>query len=123
MARVTKIAKSARGVTGAKRRGRVLSPVHDCETMHKGADHSAQISRLNRIVGQLQGVGRMIEANRYCPDILVQTRAIVSAVRSLESAILEDHLSHCVKQAFSAKDQHDAETMIKELVELYGARG
>lgn len=94
----------------------------DCASNHQGADHTAEIRRLNRIIGQLQGIGRMIEAKRYCPEILVQTRAAVSAIHSLEGAILEDHLRHCVKQAFGAKNPKESEAVIQELVDLYGSR-
>lgn len=92
-----------------------------CEVQH-GANHVAQTSRINRIVGQIQGIGRMIESRRYCPEILVQTRAAVSAIRALESAILDEHLHHCVKEAFTVSEPQQAEKIIKELIELYGSR-
>ena len=81
--------------------------------------HSSEIKRLNRIIGQLEGVKRMIEDRRYCPDILVQTRAATSAIAALEGAILSTHLKHCVHHAMNSKDSHDAALKIQELVELF----
>ena len=81
-------------------------------------DHSKQIHRINRAIGQLEGVKRMIEERRYCPDILTQTRAISSAVRSLEANILKDHLENCVRNAFKS-GKRDAEDKVEELVEIF----
>lgn len=94
----------------------------DCHGEKHGADNTAQAARLNRIIGQLQGIGRMIEAQRYCPEILVQTRAVVSAVRALEGAILEEHLRHCVRDAFMAKAPTESEAIIQEIAELFTSR-
>lgn len=93
-----------------------------CHDEKHGANHAAQTARLNRMIGQLQGIGRMIDAQRYCPEILIQTRAVISAIRSLEGAILEEHLRHCVKEAFLTKQQTDSEAIIQEIVELYASR-
>jgi DNA-binding FrmR family transcriptional regulator len=81
-------------------------------------DHSEQIKRLNRVVGQLQGVKRMIEENRYCPDILMQTRAAASALKAVELLILETHLRHCVSQALSAPSARDADRKVEELIQV-----
>lgn len=93
----------------------------ECETCsnHKEhPDHSKQLHRINRIIGQLEGVKRMIEDRRYCPDILTQTRAISSAVRSLESNILQAHLENCVHNAFKS-GKRDVEDKIEELLEIF----
>jgi DNA-binding FrmR family transcriptional regulator len=81
-------------------------------------DHSKQINRIRRVIGQLEGVQRMIEAKRYCPDILTQTRAISSAVNSLESSILETHLRNCVSEAFTESEE-GKEEKISELLEIF----
>lgn len=86
---------------------------------HHGSRHSGEISRINRIIGQLNGIKRMMEDGRYCPDILVQTRASVSAIHALESRIFESHLRHCVTTALSSKDKTDADRKIEELVDLF----
>ena len=122
MPRSTKSVNTIRTPRRTKASAGHLRPAHDCESQSQGADHSAQNSRINRIVGQLQGVGRMIESKRYCPEILHQTRAVVSAIRSLEASILENHLRHCVKRAFNATDGEESEQVIQELIDLYSAQ-
>lgn len=82
-------------------------------------DHSKDISRLNRINGQLGAVKRMIEEQRYCPEILIQLRAVYAAVRSLESSILEKHLHSCVTDAMTSKNRDQAEQKIQELIDLF----
>ena len=85
-------------------------------------NHKADLHRLKRISGQIEGVGRMIEEGRYCPDILIQTRAITSALRSLEASLLERHLNHCVRSAFSSDDESASQTKLAELVEIFRNR-
>lgn len=90
-----------------------------CDTcVEQHPDHSKQLHRINRIVGQLEGVKKMIEDRRYCPDILTQTRAISSAVRSLEANILQLHLENCVQDAFNSKKGY-ADKQIQELVDIF----
>jgi len=60
----------------------------------------------------------MIEEHRYCPEIMTQTRAISSAVRSLEAKLLQRHLENCVRNAFKSGIK-DGESKIEELVELF----
>jgi DNA-binding FrmR family transcriptional regulator len=85
-------------------------------------NHKAELSRLRRISGQLSGIERMIKEGRYCPDILVQTRAVSAAVRSLESALLERHIKHCVQQAFQSDDESEREVKVGELIEIFSKR-
>lgn len=80
-------------------------------------DHSENISRLNRIGGQVEGIKRMIEEKRYCTDILMQLRAVRSALKSVESNILQKHLQHCVAQSFNSDE--NKEQKIKELKMLF----
>ena len=89
-----------------------------CDT-HQHPDHKKQISRLNRISGQLAGIKKMIEGQRYCPDILRQLRAARSAIRSLENNILETHLTNCVVDAFSSTNKQEKNKKIAELTELF----
>ena len=79
--------------------------------------HLENISRLNRISGQIDGVKKMIEEGRYCPDIIIQLRAIRSAVRAVESKILQKHLQHCVAQSFNSEKER--EQKIEELKKLF----
>ncbi len=85
-------------------------------------DHRAELRRLSRIKGQIDGIGRMIDESRYCPDILVQTRAVSAAIRSLETALLSRHLNHCVLQAFTHDDPNEREAKTSELLEIFAKR-
>lgn len=83
-------------------------------------NHAVHLKRLNRVIGQIQGVKKMIEDRRYCADILTQTRAASSALKSIELAILERHLGHCVADAMTSRNQSKASEKIDELVKLIG---
>ena len=72
------------------------------------------VSRLNRIVGQLNGIRKMVEENRYCGEVLVQVSAVESAVRAFGYQILEEHLATCVSDKIRAGD----ESIVSETVEL-----
>lgn len=91
--------------------------MHDC--CNKNPDYNKEISRLNRISGQIDGVKKMIEQRRYCPDIITQLRAISSAVKSLEARLLETHLESCVTEAFQSKNKKDQKKKISELITLF----
>lgn len=71
------------------------------------------IKRVNRLEGQVRGVGRMIEEDRYCLDIVNQLSAIQAAARSLSLQLLEGHVSHCVAEAVQSGE---AEPKIQELM-------
>lgn len=94
-----------------------------CGTGKLHPDHSKQLNRISRIIGQLEGVRRMIEERRYCPDILTQTKAVYSAVRSLEASVLERHLKDCVSEAMTTDNQNLTKEKIEELLEIFRARG
>jgi len=79
--------------------------------------HKDDIPRLNRILGQIEGIKKMIDDGRYCPEILSQLRAVRSAVRSVEMRILQRHLHHCVVQSF--ENNKDKDKKIEELVALF----
>lgn len=85
----------------------------------KNPDHSASKKRINRIVGQLEAVSRMIDEQKYCPEILQQLRAASSALRSLEGEILRGHLRGCVAHAFQSKSAFDSSAKIEEIVKLW----
>lgn len=63
------------------------------------AHHAALVKRLNRIEGQVRGIGRMLGEDRYCVDILTQVSAVRSALDALGLELLEHHLHGCVQQA------------------------
>ena len=64
--------------------------------------HKETLNRLSRIAGQVQGVKRMVEEEKYCIDIVTQIQAARSAMRSLEMKIFEKHMQHCVSDAFES---------------------
>jgi len=93
------------------------------KTKNSYPDHASELKRINRVIGQLEGIKRMIEEKRYCPDILMQTRAISAALRSLETEILDKHLHCCVMAAIKSGDRKEADSKMKELLDLFQKRG
>jgi DNA-binding FrmR family transcriptional regulator len=83
-----------------------------------GADHKKQITRINRIEGQVRGIKSMIEEDKYCIDIINQIKAIRSALKSVEFLILEKHLNCCVKDAACKDNKKDINEKIDELMKI-----
>jgi DNA-binding FrmR family transcriptional regulator len=77
----------------------------------------ALVKRLHRIEGQVRGIERMIEDERYCIDILTQISAVSTALESLAFKILDDHVNHCVTGALAAGDVGVAEEKSRELLD------
>ena len=75
--------------------------------------------RLKRIEGQVRGVQRMVEEQRYCADILVQISAVHESLRSVAQLMLRNHLQHCATDAFRSTDPTRRSKMYDELVELF----
>jgi DNA-binding FrmR family transcriptional regulator len=84
----------------------------------KGTDHHSALPRIKKIAGQVNGVLKMIEDERYCVDILTQFKAIRSAIKSVEAKILEEHLNHCVHQAVKSGNSKQGKQMVDELITL-----
>ena len=82
----------------------------------------SQLARLGRIEGQVRGVARMVEQERYCIDVLTQIRAVRAALDKVEQEILHDHLRHCVAHAFHAGSARERQTKIDELMEVLDSR-
>ena len=76
--------------------------------------------RLVRIEGQVRGIVRMIDDDRYCIDVLTQIAAIRAALHKVEEEILRDHVSHCVADAFTEGDVTEQRVKIEELVDTVG---
>jgi DNA-binding FrmR family transcriptional regulator len=76
------------------------------------------LSRLKRIEGQVRGVARMVEEERYCIDILNQTMAIKAALSRVEQEVLKGHAAHCIRQAVESGNAKDQTRKFAELVEL-----
>jgi DNA-binding FrmR family transcriptional regulator len=79
-------------------------------------DKDALIRRLHRIEGQVRGIERMVEEERYCIDVLTQIAAVKTALESLGFQILDDHVNHCVADALTARDEGAAAEKSKELL-------
>ena len=82
----------------------------------------SQLARLGRIEGQVRGIARMIEENRYCIDVLNQIRAARAALDKVEQETLGDHLRHCVADAFHGGSARERQIKIDELIEVLDSR-
>lgn len=76
------------------------------------------VRRLNRIEGQVRGIVRMIEDDRYCIDVLQQMQAVKAALAKVEDAILKDHSATCVEKAIASGDESEQRKKFGELVDL-----
>src|SRR4051812_11585332 len=79
-------------------------------------DKDALVKRLHRIEGQVRGIERMVEDDRYCIDVLTQISAVTTALESLALKILDEHVRHCVAGALASGDEADAATKADELL-------
>jgi CsoR family transcriptional regulator, copper-sensing transcriptional repressor len=85
---------------------------------HGYSPHKAQlVKRLARIEGQVRGISRMIEDDRYCIDVLTQLSAVETAVEAVAMKVLEDHVEHCVAGALASGDKAQADEKSRELLE------
>jgi DNA-binding FrmR family transcriptional regulator len=84
--------------------------------MEHGYDKDALKKRLHRIEGQVRGIERMVEQDRYCIDILTQVAAVKAALERLGFEILEDHVTHCVQDALASGDTQAASRKSAELL-------
>ena len=88
---------------------------------HGYADNREQLrARLNRLEGQVRGIGRMIDEDRYCIDIVTQISAVRAALRRVEEEVLRDHVSHCVEHAITSGNKADQREKIAELMAVIG---
>jgi len=81
------------------------------EETTKNPNHISEIGKINRAIGQLEGVKKMIEDGRYCVEILQQLKAARSATKSVELSILKRHMQMCLTKA--VKNQDEAELLVK----------
>jgi len=84
--------------------------------------NSSALKRLARIEGQVRGVAKMIEDDRYCIDVVRQIQAIKSALTGLEALVLNDHLDSCVETALKSDDIEQRREKVQELVAVLGGR-
>ncbi len=76
------------------------------------------LNRLNRIEGQVRGVARMVEEDRYCIDVLTQLQAVRAALSRVETEMLKDHLGHCIEAAITGGDAGEQREKAAELIQL-----
>jgi len=74
------------------------------------------LKRLNRAEGQIRGVAKMVEEERYCIEIITQLQAVKAALMRIEDQILKDHVSHCVAHAMKSGNAKEQQTKIEELM-------
>ena len=79
---------------------------------------SAVLKRLQRIEGQVRGIARMVEDDRYCIDVVTQISAVRAALRRAEEEVLRDHVAHCVEHAITSGDKKDQRQKIAELMDV-----
>ena len=87
--------------------------------MRKDIKASCQ-KRLSRIEGQVRGLARMVDEDRYCIDIVTQIAAVRAALRRVEEEVLRDHVAHCVEHAISSGNKADQRQKITDLMEVIG---
>jgi DNA-binding FrmR family transcriptional regulator len=88
----------------------------------KSDTKSSALKRLARIEGQVRGVSKMIDQDRYCIDVVRQVQAIKAALSGLEKVVLDDHLATCVDDALTSDNVEARREKVEELVAVLGGR-
>ncbi|WP_334061228.1 metal-sensitive transcriptional regulator [Limimaricola cinnabarinus] len=86
--------------------------------MQEKQNKAAIQTRLARLEGQIRGISRMVEEDRYCVDVLMQTAAVRSALKAVERLLIEDHANHCMEAAILSGDADEQRTKFREMVAL-----
>lgn len=76
------------------------------------------LNRLNRVEGQVRGIARMVDEDRYCIDVLTQLQAVRAALAKVETEMLRDHLGHCIEGAIISGDRDEQRQKASELIQL-----
>jgi CsoR family transcriptional regulator, copper-sensing transcriptional repressor len=79
---------------------------------------ASNLLRLRRIEGQVRGLHKMVEEDRYCPDILIQVASVQEALKSVSRELVRNHLSHCARRALQGSDEQ-AQAAVEELVAVW----
>jgi DNA-binding FrmR family transcriptional regulator len=87
--------------------------------MH-GQAKTSVLKRLQRIEGQVRGLTRMVDEDRYCIDIVTQISAVRAALRRAEEEILRDHVAHCVEDAIKSGNRTEQRKKVAELMDVFG---
>ena len=81
---------------------------------------TACLKRLSRIAAQARGLAGMVEADRYCIDVVTQIAAARAALKRVEQMVLKDHVGHCVEHAITSGDQKEQRKKVAELMDVLG---
>jgi DNA-binding FrmR family transcriptional regulator len=100
----------------------VIKPAHEHAIAVDPEIKSANLKRLRRIEGQIRGLQKMVEEDRYCPDIITQIASVQEALRGVGRLLLRNHLQHCATAAIK-KGPKDADRTYDELLELITSIG
>ncbi|MGH9629514.1 MAG: metal-sensitive transcriptional regulator [Bryobacteraceae bacterium] len=79
---------------------------------------ASNLKRLRRIEGQVRGLQKMVEEDRYCPDIMIQVSAVHEALRTVGRSLMQNHLMHCATHAVTHGTAEEAKSMYDELLDL-----
>lgn len=79
---------------------------------------AACLKRLSRIEGQVRGLAKMVEDDRYCIDVVTQISAVRAALRRLEEEVLKDHVAHCVEHAIASGNSAEQRRKVAELMDV-----
>jgi CsoR family transcriptional regulator, copper-sensing transcriptional repressor len=104
-------------VRGTDKETPVAQTRHEQHVYGNHADKRSLVKRLHRIEGQVRGIEKMLDEDRYCIDILTQISAVSTALESVAYKFLNEHVNHCVAHALASGDEGDAETKTRELLE------
>ena len=86
----------------------------------KATAKSSCLARLRRVEGQVRGVARLVEEDRYCIDIVTQIQAAKAALDKVEAEVLKDHVAHCVEDAIRSGDAASQREKVAELMRVLG---
>lgn len=118
MEKKTKDMEYSEVVEGAESAADICACCHHKNTPRDAKEQKQLRNRINRIIGQLNGIGNMIDDNRYCGDILIQIGAVESALQSLGYIILQEHMQTCVVEEIEKGNREimtEAVELIKKL--------
>ena len=89
----------------------------DCCT-NNHPDHTKELVKINRVIGQLEGIKKMIETRRYCVDVLNQFKASIGALKGCEASIFKTHLHACFIESLQSSNNEEKEEKIEEIIGL-----
>jgi DNA-binding FrmR family transcriptional regulator len=96
---------------------KLLESISDSEN-RQVIKHQSELCRLNRALGQIEGIKKMIITERYCVDIMIQLKAVQAALKNVELNILTSHMQDCIEKAVRSSDKTQLTQKISELSEL-----